>query len=146
MYAVYTYGAAAVEVEVNAETGEVKVLSAAVSDQCGKAINILGIEGQIEGGFALKEEYITGKTKGFKQYHLTRAREVPEISKYLVEVPQRLGPRGAIGMGESPQFPIAPAIISAIHDACGIWINELPAHPERVLKYLNADSNKRTCT
>lgn len=142
LYVVFTYGATAVEVEVNTQTGEVSTLSAATCFQCGKAINRLGIEGQLEGGvgmgigFALQEEYITGKTRGFKDYKIPKANEVPDIDTYIVEIPQKLGPYGAIGMGECSHIPMAPAIISAIHDACGIWINELPATPPKILKEL----------
>lgn len=142
LYVVFTYGATAVEVEVNTQTGEVSTLSAATCFQCGKAINRLGIEGQLEGGvgmgvgFALQEEYITGKTRGFKEYRIPRAKEVPDIHTYTVEIPQKLGPYGAIGMGECAHIPMAPSIISAIHDACGIWLNELPATPQKVLAEL----------
>ena len=148
LYAVSTYGACAVEVEVNTKTGVVKVLSSASCFQCGKAINMIGIEGQIEGGvamgigYALQEEYLTGKTTGFKNYRMPRANEVPEISTYVVEVPQSLGPKGAIGMGECAHFPMAPAILTAVHDACGIWINELPATPDKVLEALNNKTMK----
>lgn len=143
LYIVFTYGAAVVEVEVNTQTGEVKVLDAAVAFQCGRAINRLTMEGQLEGGiamgvgYALMEEYITGKTKGFKDYKLPRSTDMPnDINTYIVEIPQGPGPFGAIGMGECAHFPMAPAIIAALHDACGIWINDLPAKPERILAAL----------
>lgn len=142
LYVVFTYGATVVEVEVDTTTGAVSVLSAATCFQCGKAINRLCIEGQLEGGvgmgvgFALQEEYLTGKTRGFKDYRIPRAKEVPDIYPYMVEIPQKLGPYGAIGMGECAHIPMAPAIIAAIHDACGIWINELPATPHKVLAEL----------
>ncbi|TEB04450.1 Aldehyde oxidoreductase [Pelotomaculum schinkii] len=143
LYVVFTYGAAVVEIEVNTQTGEIKVLNSAVAFQCGKAINRLAMEGQMDGGvgmgvgYALMEEYITGKTKSFKDYKLPRSTDVPlDISTYVVEIPQGPGPFGAIGMGEAAHFPQAPAIIAALHDACGIWINDLPARPERVLEAL----------
>ena len=143
LYIVFTYGAAAVEVEVDTLTGKIRVLDAAVAFQCGRAINRLGMEGQMEGGvgmgvgYALMEEYITGKTKSWKDYPLPRSTDVPaDVNTYAVEVPQGPGPFGAIGMGEAAHFPMAPAIIAALHDACGIWINDLPAKPERVLEAL----------
>ena len=146
LYVVFTYGATALEVEVNTKTGKVKVLDTASCFQCGKAINRLGIEGQIEGGvamgigYALQEEYITNKTNGFKNYRIPRANEVPDISTYVVEIPQSMGPKGAIGMGECAHFPMAPAILTALHDACGIWINELPATPEKILAALESQN------
>ncbi len=145
LYVVFTYGAAVVEIEVNTLTGEIKVLDAAVAFQCGRAINRLAMEGQMEGGvgmgvgYALMEEYVTGKTKSYKDYRLPRSTDVPvDINTYVVEVPQGPGPFGAIGMGEAAHFPMAPAILAALHDACGVWINDLPARPERVLAALKA--------
>lgn len=143
LYVVFTYGAAVVEIEVNTLTGEIKMLDAAVAFQCGRAINRLAMEGQMEGGvgmgvgFALMEEYITGKTMSYKDYRLPRSTDVPaDVSTYVVEIPQGPGPFGAIGMGEAAHFPMAPAILAALNDACGIWINDLPAKPDRVLEAL----------
>ncbi len=143
LYVVFTYGAAVVEIEVNTLTGEIKVLDAAVAFQCGRAINRLAMEGQMEGGvgmgvgYALMEEYVTGKTMSYKDYPLPRSTDVPlDISTYVVEIPQGPGPFGAIGMGEAAHFPMAPAILAALHDACGVWVNDLPAKPERVLAAL----------
>ncbi len=145
LYAVSTYGATALEVEVNTQTGKVEVLNTACAFQCGKAINRLTMEGQIEGGvgmgvgYGLLEEYITGKTLSYKDYKLPRSTDVPlDITSFVVEIPQGPGPFGAIGMGEAAHFPMAPAIIAAIHDACGVWINDIPANPERVLAALQA--------
>jgi CO/xanthine dehydrogenase Mo-binding subunit len=143
LYVVFTYGAAAVEIEVNTLTGEIRVLDAAVAFQVGQAINLLTMEGQMEGGvgmgvgYALLEEYITGKTRSWKDYRLPRSTDVPaDVSTYVVEIPQGPGPFGAIGMGEAAHFPMAPAILAALHDACGVWINDLPAKPDRVLATL----------
>ncbi|MDY0284054.1 MAG: molybdopterin-dependent oxidoreductase, partial [Synergistaceae bacterium] len=138
-----TYGACEVEVEVNTQTGAVKVLDAALAFQAGKAINKLAMEGQMEGGvaqgvaYALTEEYLpNGKTTSFKQYKIPRSTDVPSMKTYFVEIPQGPGPFGAIGMGEAAHFPMAPAIMAAINDACGIWINTLPAKPEKILTAL----------
>lgn len=147
LYVVFTYGAAVVETEVNTQTGEVKVLNAAVAFQCGRAINRLAMEGQMEGGvamgvaFGLMEEYVTGKTKSFKDYPMPRSTDVPEISTYVIEIPQGPGPFGAIGMGEAAHFPMAPAIIASLNDACGIWIHDLPATPEKVLEAIKNKNN-----
>ena len=148
LYAVSTYGACQVEVEVNTETGKVKVLDAAVAFQCGKAINRLAMEGQMEGGigmgvgYALMEEYITGKTISYKDYPMPRSTDVPlDMDSYVIEIPQGPGPFGAIGMGEAAHFPMAGAIIAAIHEATGIWFNEIPITPEKVRAAL-AEQNK----
>lgn len=143
LYVVFTYGACEVEVEVNTETGEVKVLDAALAFQAGKAINRLAMEGQMEGGvaqgvaYALTEEFLpNGQTTSFKQYKIPRSTDVPTMKTYFVEIPQGPGPFGAIGMGEAAHFPMAPAIMAAINDACGIWIDTLPAKPEKILTAL----------
>ena len=62
--------------------------------------------------------------------------DVPTMKTYFVEIPQGPGPFGAIGMGEAAHFPMAPAIMAAINDACGIWIDTLPAKPEKILTAL----------
>lgn len=143
LYAVHTYGACWVEIEVNTETGGIKVLDTALAFQGGRTINRLGMEGQMEGGvamgvaFALMEEFLpNGGTTSFRQYRIPRTTDVPTMKTYCVEVPQSAGPFGAIGMGEAPHFPMAPAIMAALNDACGIWIDSLPAKPERVLAAL----------
>lgn len=143
LYVVFTYGACEVEIEVNTETGEIKVLDAALAFQAGKAINRLAMEGQMEGGvamgvaYALTEEFLpNGKTTSFKQYKIPRTTDVPTMKTYFVEVPQGPGPFGAIGMGEAAHFPMAPAILAALNDACDVWIDSLPARPEKVLAAL----------
>lgn len=149
LYVVFTYGACEVEIEVNTQTGEIKVLDAALAFQAGKAINKLAMEGQMEGGvamgvaFALTEEFLpNGKTTSFKQYKVPRTTDVPSMKTYFVEIPQGPGPFGAIGMGEAAHFPMAPAIMSALHDACGVWIDTLPATPDRVLEALRNKATK----
>lgn len=148
LYVVFTYGACEVEIEVNTQTGEIKVLDAALAFQAGKAINRLAMEGQMEGGvamgvaYALTEEFLpNGKTTSFKQYRMPRSTDVPSMKTYCVEVPQGPGPFGAIGMGEAAHFPMAPAIMAALNDACGIWIDSLPAKPEKVLEALRTKEN-----
>lgn len=148
-YEVYTFGTCGLEIEVDTKTGKVKVLDAALAFQCGRAINRLVMEGQVESGvvqgmaYALSEEYFpNGGTTSFKQYKMPRSNEIPEMHSFFVEVPQGSGPFGAIGMSEPAHFPMAPAIMSALHEACGIWIDRLPATPERILAALAEKQNE----
>lgn len=150
LYVVFTYGACEVEIEVNTKTGQIKVLDAALAFQVGKAINRLAMEGQMEGGvamgvaYALTEEFLpNGQTTSFKQYKIPRATDVPSMKTYVVEIPQGPGPFGAIGMGEAAHFPMAPAILSALNDACDIWIDRLPATPGKVLEALKKHNEER---
>lgn len=143
----YAYSAQAVEVEVDTETGQVRVLRVVAADDVGKAINPDLVVGQIEGGvvqahgYAITENYQSkgGRvlTDQLSTYLLPTVLDIPEkVDTVLVEVPDPNGPWGARGVGELPFLPYAPAIAAAIHDATGVWINEFPFTPERVLRGL----------
>jgi CO/xanthine dehydrogenase Mo-binding subunit len=143
----YAYVAQACEVEVDTETGHVKVLRILSADDVGKAINPDLIVGQIEGaivqahGYAVLEDFKTkdGKvlTDQFSNYLLPTILDIPEkVESVLVEIPDPNGPWGARGVGELPYLPVAPVIAAAIHDATGVWIDEFPFTPERVLRAL----------
>jgi len=143
----YAYVAQACEVEVDTETGHVKVTRILSADDVGKAINPDLIVGQIEGaivqahGYAVLEDFKTkdGKvlTDQFSNYLLPTILDIPEkVESVLVEIPDPNGPWGARGVGELPYLPVAPVIAAAIHDATGVWIDEFPFTPERVLRAL----------
>ena len=144
------YGATVAEVEVDTETGWVKVLKLASAYDCGKAINPMLVEGQIDGGTAgglgsaLMEELhpyyptLDHHPTGFFSYMIPTAKDLPELDAVVVEMGSRTGPYGAKGIGEMTANTQAPAIINAIHDAVGVWITDLPATPEKVLRALEA--------
>jgi CO/xanthine dehydrogenase Mo-binding subunit len=144
----YAYSAQAVEVEVDTETGQVRVLRVTAADDVGKAINPDLVVGQIEGavvqahGYAVTEAYKTNKdgkviSDQLSTYLLPTILDIPErVDAVLVEVPDPNGPWGARGVGELPLLPYAPAVAAAIHDATGVWIHEFPFTPERVLRAL----------
>ncbi len=143
----YAYVAQAAEVEVDVETGHVRVIRLVSADDVGKAINPDLVIGQIEGavvqahGYAVLEDYKTkdGRvlTDQLSTYLIPTIWDIPEsVESVLVEVPDPNGPWGARGLGELPFLPVAPAIAAAIHDATGVWINEFPFTPERVLRAL----------
>jgi CO/xanthine dehydrogenase Mo-binding subunit len=144
----YAYSAEAVDVEVDTETGHVRVERVVVADDVGKAINPDLVVGQIEGaviqaqGYAITEDFKTrdGRvlTDQFSTYLLPTILDIPKkVESVIVEVPDPNGPWGARGLGEIPFLPLVPAIAAAIHDATGVWINEFPFTPERVLRALN---------
>ncbi len=143
----YAYVAQAAEVEVDTETGHVRVLRITSADDVGKAINPDLVVGQIEGavvqahGYAVLEDYKTkdGRvlTDQLSTYLIPTIWDIPEkVESVLVEVPDPNGPWGARGIGELPYLPVAPVIAAAIHDATGVWIDEFPFTPERVLRAL----------
>jgi CO/xanthine dehydrogenase Mo-binding subunit len=137
--------AQAVEVTVDTETGDVHIRRVVCADDVGKAINPQMIEGQIEGGvaqavgWATCENFITDGgevlTPHLSTYLIPTVSDVPDsVESIILECPDPLGPWGARGMGEMPFLPLAPALAAAVHDATGVWIDELPLTPERVRK------------
>ena len=140
----YAYSAQAVEVEVDTETGHVRVLRVTAADDLGKAINPELVVGQIEGavvqaqGYATLEDYKTKDgqvlTDQLSTYLIPTIWDIPEkVEAVIVEVPDPNGPWGARGVGELPFLPTAAAISAAVHDATGVWYDEFPLTPERIL-------------
>jgi CO/xanthine dehydrogenase Mo-binding subunit len=143
----YAFAAQAVEVEVDTETGHLRVIRFVSADDVGQAINPDLVQGQVEGaivqaqGYAILEDYKTKDgqvlTDQLSTYLIPTIWDIPEkVETVLLEVKDPNGPWGARGVGELPYLPVAPAITSAIHDATGVWIDELPLTPERVLRAL----------
>ena len=126
------------EIEVNTETGDVKVLKMTSAADAGTIINPLNLEGQLEGGmdqgvgWALREEFVAGQTKDWVTFKFPTTRTAFDVELVLRETPKPNGPKGATGIGEMTMVPTAPAVINAIHDACGIWIKDLPAAPVKI--------------
>ncbi|MEO8354714.1 MAG: xanthine dehydrogenase family protein molybdopterin-binding subunit [Chloroflexota bacterium] len=143
----YAFVAQAAEVEVDTETGHVRVIRIVSADDVGTPINPALVEGQVEGavvqahGYAILEDYKTqdGRvlTDQLSTYLIPTIWDIPEkVETVFVEVPDPNGPWGARGIGELPFLITAPAIGAAIHDATGVWIDEFPFTPERVLRAL----------
>jgi len=143
----YAYVAQAVELEVDLETGFIKILRVVSADDVGQAINPALVQGQIEGavvqaeGYALTENFITQNghilTDQLSTYLIPTVLDIPDaVESVIIEVAEPNGPFGARGLGELPFLPIAPAIAAAVHDATGVWFNDFPLTPERVLRGL----------
>lgn len=143
----YGYVAEAVEVEVDTETGQVRLVRVTCADDVGQAINPRLIEGQIEGavvqaeGWTIQENFQMrdGKvlTPYLSTYLIPGILDVPErVDSVIMEFPDENGPWGARGMAEMPFIPLAPAIVAAVHSATGVWIDEFPLTPWKVLKAL----------
>lgn len=136
----------AAEVEVDPETGKVRVLRITYANDSGTEINPMRVEGQMEGsiqmgvGMALSEEYVldNGQTMNasFLHYGFPTAVDMPEVKPVQVEVADKRGPFGAKEAGEGAVCPTAPAIIDALYDAIGVWFKELSVTPEKILKAL----------
>ena len=134
-----------VDVEVDRETGAVKVLRYTIIQDAGKAVFPEFVEGQFHGGavqgigMALNEEYIYDsngimENPGFLDYRIPVASDVPNISTEIVEVPHPGNPYGIRGIGEVPIIPPLAAISNAIHDAVGVRLRDHPMSPPKVLK------------
>ena len=138
----FTYGCHAADVEVDLDSGQVRVLGYVAAHDVGQAINPQSVEGQIEGavamglGYALSERVVFEEgqnlTALFAQYLIPTAVEVPAIEPVIIESGEGVGPFNARGIGEPPIGPPAPAVAAAIHAATGVTLTELPFTAERV--------------
>ncbi len=142
----YGFEAQIAEVEVNVETGDVKVIKIWDAHDIGKAINPQSVEAQIEGSLAMGIGYTfyedlqfrNGRlvNGNFANYRLPRSIGVPEMETIMVETNDPEGPFGAKGMGEASLLPTSAAIANAIEDACGVRIKDLPITPAKIIKGL----------
>ena len=136
------HGAQMAEVEVDTETGDVKILKMTAVVDPGTVINPQVVEGQIEGGLdmgagmALREEYIHGETKDWVSFKFPTIRNSFETETILIETPRIKGPMGAVGVGEFVLLPTCAAIMNAVEDATGARVRHLPATPKKVMSAL----------
>jgi xanthine dehydrogenase molybdenum-binding subunit len=148
MHFAFSFAAQAAEVEVDTRTGEVRVLRVIAANDVGKAINPLGLQGQVEGGVvmglgnALTENFIMENgvpvTDRLARYSMPSIVHTPEIVSIVVEHPTADGPFGAKGVGEISSIPTTPAITNAIYNAVGVRIDRLPVDQEVILKQLKS--------
>jgi CO/xanthine dehydrogenase Mo-binding subunit len=149
----YGYVAQMVELTVDTETGFITVNRVVCADDVGRAINPDQIIGQIEGGivqahgYAILEDFRMDKgqvlTPHFSTYLIPGVYDIPKrIDSLIIEDPHPNGPFGARGMAEMPFIPYAPAVAAAVFDAIGVWFDEFPLTPERVLRGLGKVRNR----
>jgi xanthine dehydrogenase molybdenum-binding subunit len=145
--AAYAWATQVCEVEVDTETGFVRLLRVTGAHDVGRVLNRLGIEGQIEGGivmgqgYALSENLVVEngvvRNPNFRDYKLVTAPEIPEMDVTFIETMDGEGPQGAKGVGEAPAICIAAAVANAIYNATGTRIYALPFTPENVYRALH---------
>jgi len=150
----YAFASQVAEVEVDTYTGKVNVINMYVSQDVGRVLNPMGLQGQIEGGlatglgYALTEEmiyedgYLTNPS--FHEYKLLTAMDMPEVHFYPIETMDEAGPYGSKGAGEAPLIPTAAAIANAVSNALGVEFLSVPLTPEKVLKALSEKNNHKT--
>ena len=145
----YGYMAQTVELQVDIDTGHIHIERVTSTHDVGQAINRGLIEGQIEGavvqatGYALmenlqlKDGHILNPV--LSQYLIPGISDIPtRVDSVIMELPDPIGPWGARGVAEMPFITLAPAVAAALHDATGIWFNEIPLTPDRVVARLRA--------
>lgn len=140
----FGFGAQAAQVEVNLQTGQVRVLEVVAAHDVGQAINPLAVEGQIEGGimmgigYALTEHFVLEKgyicSDTLAKYKIPDIFQTPRIKTIIVEHPSLEGPFGAKGVGEITSMPTAPAITNAIRKAMGLKTFSLPVDAEKIME------------
>lgn len=138
----YSMNAYVAEVEVDLDTAIWKCTKVWAAHDCGKALNKLSVEGQIEGSihmglgqvYSESLEYRHGNLRNpnLLDYKIPTSLEMPEVEVHIVESNDADGPFGAKEAGEGPLLPILPAVVNAIHDAVGVRMHELPVTPDRL--------------
>ena len=141
-YPAFGWACAVAKVDVDLDTGEVRVRSVVSADDVGRVIHPLLAEGQVEGGTLQAVGYGTIEEMKVQDgrylndrlatYIIPTSMDAPDITAILVEAPFSGSPHGAKGVGELPMNVAAPAIVDAIHDAVGVWITDLPATAEKI--------------
>src|SRR5207247_3616882 len=145
----YSYSACVAEVDVDPETGIVRVPTIWIAHDVGQSINAASVIGQVEGsiymglGEALMEEMayrgnrnVVHKIPSLLEYKSPTTLEMCDVITYLVEDPDPNGPFGAKEVGQGPLLPVMPAVANAVYDAVGVRIDEVPITPEKVWKAL----------
>ena len=142
----YSYSACVVDLDADARTGLVHVNKIWIAHDVGRAINPLLVEGQVEGsvymglGEALMEEQTfrkgLHKWPSMLEYKSPTFLDTPEVETFIVETVDPEGPYGAKEAGQGPLLPVPPAVCSAVYDALGVWIDEVPVTPEKIVEAL----------
>jgi xanthine dehydrogenase YagR molybdenum-binding subunit len=143
------FGAQGAEVEVDIETGEVTVLRVVSAPDCGRILSPKQAESQVIGGvtqgvgYALMEERLVDERLGvvlnadLEEYKIATVADIPQITHAEVNLPDlKANPTGAKGLGELPLIPVAPAIVNAVYDACGVRVRDLPLTRAKLLAAL----------
>ena len=148
----YSFGAHAVEVEVDEETGHVRIVDFVAATDCGNLVNPALAESQVEGGaaqgigYGLMEDLIVEEGQvmnpRFSTYRIPTATEMPPIRSLWVETNDPRGPYGAKGLGEMGLVPTAAAIANAVKNATGARITRIPLTPERVHSALGSNGGE----
>ncbi|GGT65804.1 molybdopterin-dependent oxidoreductase [Streptomyces atratus] len=152
--ATYSFAAQAVEVEVDAQTGAVRVLQVVAAHDSGRILNPLTARGQVEGGVvmglgaALREELIfedgRAVNTGYADYAMPRAADAPPVKVFFLGADDPVGPYGAKGLGEIALLPTGAATVNAVSHALGIRVRAVPLTPDRIITAVRERDGGRT--
>ncbi len=148
----YSYQAAVAEVTVDLETGQLTVDKITTAHDCGRALNPVNVEGQVEGSaymgygeIVVEEQIFRGglhKKPSLLDYKLPTSLDTPQLETILIESVDSEGPYGAKEAGEGPFNPVIPAIANAVYDAIGVRFDETPITAEKILDALGKRDNR----
>lgn len=150
----YSFSTGAAKVKVDEETGQVDISDFIFAHDCGRPLNPVSVEGQVEGsvqmglGYALYEDLMTKEGKvlnpSFRDFRFPTAMDMPKIQTIFCGEPDKVGHYGAKECGEGSTAPVAPAIVNAIAGATGIRFHELPVNPERLWRAMKEKREKES--
>jgi CO/xanthine dehydrogenase Mo-binding subunit len=142
-----------VDLDADPYSGEIQLNKVWIAHDIGRSINALAVKGQVEGGvyMGLSEAMMEGqlyrhglhKQPSMLDYKSFTFFEMPEVDTFLVETVDLEGPYGAKEVGQGPLLPVIPAVASAVHDALGVWIDEVPITPDKIMRALDAKAKGR---
>jgi 4-hydroxybenzoyl-CoA reductase subunit alpha len=143
----YSYSAAVVDLDVDPRSGEIQLNKVWLAHDIGRSINSLAVKGQVEGGVYMglgevlmeAQAYRHGlhKQPSMLDYKSPTFLEMPDVETMLVETLDPEGPYGAKEVGQGPLLPVIPAVASAVHDALGVWVDEVPVTPDKIMRALD---------
>ena len=149
----YSYSAAVVDLDVDPRSGEIHLNKVWLAHDIGRSINTLAVKGQVEGGVYMGLGEVLGEAQAYRHglhkqpsmldYKSLTFLEMPDVETILVETIDPEGPYGAKEVGQGPLLPVIPAVASAVHDALGVWVDEVPVTPDKILRALDAKARGR---
>ncbi len=144
----YSYSAAVVDLDADGRSGEIRVNKVWLGHDIGRSINELAVRGQVEGGVYMGLGEVLMEAQAYRDgllrqpsmldYKSLTFLDMPEVETILVETLDPEGPYGAKEVGQGPLLPVIPAVVSAVHEALGVWVDEVPVTPDKVVRALDA--------
>ena len=149
----YSYSAAVVDLDVDPGSGEIQLNKVWLAHDIGRSINALAVRGQVEGGVYMGLGEVMGEAQAYRNglhrrpsmldYKSLTFLDMPDVETILVETIDPEGPYGAKEVGQGPLLPVIPAVASAVHEALGVWVDEVPVTPDKIMRAMDAKAKGR---